>query len=221
MHGTAPGAANVSHREPGLARVGHVQVRARVVSPAAKKVIDISMYLYVCVMSQNVTYMAFFSNEPPSTNQIRSSVHPSEIRPRPIQTPPPIFRHGSRASAVQDARDRIATAPRGVEGSLDAKGRTRRLVESMPVAAQGKDKPRVGRASVGGTSSSRASFRGARRVDRVAPARRDRGERDRTMGGDVGYARVDRPVLIRRRTSSSSIGCVPVGAACQPRQLII
>ena len=39
----------------------------------------------------------------------------------------------------------------------------------------------------------------ARRVDRVAPALRDRGERDRTMGGDVGYARVDRPVLIRRR----------------------
>lgn len=113
MHGTAPGAANVSHREPGLARVGHVQVRARVVSSAAKKVIDLSMYLYVCVMRLKCHIYGFLFQTAAFHQSDSIFGPPLGDPPRPIQTPPPIFRHGSRASAVQDARDRIATAPRG------------------------------------------------------------------------------------------------------------
>ena len=222
MHGTAPGAANVSHREPGLARVGHVQVRARVVSSAAKKVIDISMYLYVCVMSQNVTYMAFFSNEPPSTNQIRSSVHPLGDPPRPIQTPPPIFRISSRiASERCTGRARPnSDGAAWVERSLDAKGRTRRLAESCP-SQRRKDKPRVGRDAERRWDVILATRSVPRRAGSSASPPRA-GIAASGTGRWVATSAM-RASIVRSssggETSSSSIGCVPVGAACQPRGL--
>ena len=110
MHGTAPGAANVSHREPGLARVGHVQVRARVVSSAAKKVIDLSMYLNVCVVRLKCHIYGFLFQSAAFHQSDSIFGPPLGDPPRPIQTPPPIFRHGSPATSLPTRRRRCSVA---------------------------------------------------------------------------------------------------------------